>query len=406
MNSDKIIKKIIEQVVMKKIKSNLIDKKDNLITLESLKKKFDIEKKGLVINNIKNIKDIFRYVENNNVVSKSVDILYKTFISNNISEQNEYEKCSGYELYIDPLNSIDIICKNEKDYDRILDGSSKIKNFINKYENEYVNIIKENDVSISFDFNINNMDDNYHTFILKVIPDMLNDIFSLCNNDIIPLQIRLVVYDRKDLISSEKDNILGYHRTFIVFKKFNNIYTGYYYDPEGNKNTYYTNLINELINKLNYKNMKIKPIIETCPIGIQSLLKDVDIGLCAIYSHFWYHCFIEVIYIIKKYDKKYGNKYNVKLHEIDISNYINYINKCIVDFSFKINLETYLDKDNNKKYSIIFKDVKDINKQTIINMFFNYAMYIIGFVFNKLSQDDENKLLKYIKLHDKNLVKI
>jgi hypothetical protein len=230
---------------------------------------------------------------------------------------------------------------------------------------------------------------------------MLNDIFSLCNNDIIPLQIRLVVYDRKDLISSEKDNILGYHRTFIVFKKFNNIYTGYYYDPEGNKNTYYTNLINELINKLNYKNMKIKPIIESCPIGIQSLLKDVDIGLCAIYSHFWYHCFIEVIYIIKKYDKKYGNKYNVKLHEIDISNYINYINKFIVEFSFKINLDTYLDKDNNKKYSISFKDVKDVNKQIIINMFFNYAMYIIGFVFNKLSQDDENKLLKYIKLHDK-----
>jgi len=360
-----------------------------------------------LINNNNNIKNVFRYVENNIAVDKSVDVLYQMFID---STSEEYKNCLGYELYINPLSSIDIICNSEEKYNTILNNSSKIKNFINKYEDKddneikYVNIYreKEGDIFISFKFNINDIEDDYHTFILKVISDMLSEIFSICKNDIIPLQVRLVVYNHKDLVTSEIDNVAGYHRTFMIFKKMDDLYTGYYYDPEGNKDIYYTNVVNNLIEKLNYKKIKIKPINETCPIGIQSLLKDVDIGLCTIYSHFWYHCFIEIIYVIKKYDRKYGNRYNLDLHKINIDNYINYINKCIVDYSFRVNLI-----NNNNNYSVIFKN-KTENKtenKTVINMFFNYAMYIIGFVFSKLSEKDKNKLLNYIKKNDKTLIK-
>jgi hypothetical protein len=251
--------------------------------------------------------------------------------------------------------------------------------------------------------------------ILNIISDILGEMFSLCKNDIIPLQIALVVYDRKDLLTSNSDNVLCNHRTFIVFKKLYEKYIGYYYDPEGNKNIEYTNMINNLMEKLNYDKILIKQVNDICPIGIQSLLKDVDIGLCNIYSHFWYHCFIEIIFFIKKYEnlhkikmkdyEEYIKIFEKEMNKIDIGKYISYINKCITNFVFKVNLEEYKDENNEIKYSLTFEDKSNLSNRRIMEIFLNYGMYIIGYTFNNYSVENKNKLLNYIKLKNKKLVK-
>ena len=51
-------------------------------------------------------------------------------------------------------------------------------------------------------------------------------------------------------LKEENDEISGYHRTFIIFKKDNDMYRGYYYDPEGYTKTYYVSTIYKIIEKL------------------------------------------------------------------------------------------------------------------------------------------------------------
>ncbi len=343
------------------------------------------------INNRKDIKNCFRYIENNKVIASSVELLYRIFMS-----EHGYEKCSGYELAIVPLRSIQIICIKNK-YEKLLNSDKKISDFIEKYKDDFVTIIEDkidNDIEIimEFYFNINEIDDSYHKQILPAIAAILGEIFSLCDNDIVPLQIALTVYNDKnlrlDLPESE-----GMHRVFAVFKMMEEDntkkYTGYYYDPEGQLTSYYAKSINNILDRLRSKNVSLKYINDTCPLGIQGLLKDVDIGLCTIYSHFWFHCFIQIIYGIKKYDRKY----KTNIYQRDITKYFDYINQCIV----KIPYNTHLLKYKNYK--------PNLDNNFIIDIYFNYAMYIIGLTFTKLKDEDKKYLLEYIKLHDNYLVK-
>jgi len=416
--SEYIIKRIIEEVVKKKLKSNIIDKNNDLINLEFQKKKFNIENNGLVIKNKYDIKNCFRYIENNKVIGSSVELLYRIFMS-----EHNYEKCSGYELTIDPLSSIEIICIKDK-YEKLLENNKNIANFIEKYEGTYVEIIEDKihedideiEVVMSFDFNIHKIEDEYHKMILPAIAAILSEIFSLCENDIIPLQISLSVYSDKNL-RLEENEISSMHRVFAVFKKSETEentkhYTGFYYDPEGKLTSYYASSINKILERLKSKKLSFQYINETCPVGIQGLLKDVDIGLCTIYSHFWFHCFIEIIYVIKLYDKK--NK--TQLYKSDISKYFGFINKCIVELPYKIHLSKYKNDKDEIKYNVNFLDKSsdkfglsslkpNLDNEFIINIFFNYSMYIIGLTFIKLKKDDRIKLLNYIKLHDAKLVK-
>ena len=69
---------------------------------------------------------------------------------------------------------------------------------------------------MSFDFNIHKIEDEYHKMILPAIAAILSEIFSLCENDIIPLQISLSVYSDKNL-RLEENEISSMYRVFAVF---------------------------------------------------------------------------------------------------------------------------------------------------------------------------------------------
>lgn len=222
MHNDKKIKKIIEEVVKKKIKNNLISIDNKLIDKNYLINKFKLNDSGLKIKNAIDIKNTFRYIENNNVIPKSIDIIYQTF-----TNEKNFERCSGYELFIDPLEYIQIICNKSK-YENLLKNNEKVRNFLEKPNpnifkvyTENVGDFKEISYIIEFNFNIN---ENFDS-VLKIVADLLSEIFSLCDNLIIPLPVSLTLYTDKNL-KIENNEISGYHRTFIIFKKDNNIYRG------------------------------------------------------------------------------------------------------------------------------------------------------------------------------------
>jgi hypothetical protein len=386
--NDKKIKRIIEEVVKKKLKSNFITKDYQLVDKAYLTNKFKLNEIDLKLKTNTDIKDTFRYIENNNVIPRSVDIIYQTFVN-----EKNFDKCSGYELMIDPLYHIQIVCSKSK-YENLLKNNERVKKFLEnpnpeilKVYSEDIGEFKELDYFIHFYFNIN---ENYEK-TLNIVADLLSEIFSLCDNLIIPLQVSLVVYNDRNL-REENDEISGYHRTFIVFKKENNMYRGYYYDPEGYQKSYYTNTIYQIIQKLQFNKLEIKTIHASCPIGIQQILKDVDIGLCSIYSLFWYHCFIEILYIIKKYEKHSGK---TDLSNISLIDYISFLNECIIKIPFKMHLEQI--EDN---YNIDYKNPPNLNNKMILNIYLNYALYVIGYTIRLLNKDDKNKLLKYIKEYE------
>ena len=82
--SEHIIKKIIEEVVKKKLKSNIIDKNNDLINLEYQKKKFNIENNGLVIKNKYDIKDVLKQIFNGLKFMKSRNIIHLDLKPENI----------------------------------------------------------------------------------------------------------------------------------------------------------------------------------------------------------------------------------------------------------------------------------------------------------------------------------
>ena len=372
MSEDKkdIIKNIIEEVVKRKLNNNLISK-------ENLIKKYNFGYTNFNLEKNKDVKELFRYIEINNAVPTSIDMIYKTLVSKN------FNKCSGYDILIDPLGNI-IITFSKYKYENILKNSTKINNFINNYNGtemltvteEYEDIEKYVQLIFRYykDTNEQEYDDEYKEKILRVIADILTEIFNLCDESLIPLQVQLTVYSYKNL-KRGIDEIEGYHRTFIVFIKEQGslnrefTYKGYYYDPEGYKEGY-TDTIYKIIQNIKYKNLSITTFHESCPIGIQKLLKDSDIGLCTIYSHFWYHCFLEVLYIIKKYEIE--DKIILEINNIE--EYVKYLNKCIIEIPYKMNLDN----------------------KTIINIYINYAIYIIGYTYNLYTDKEKIIFKEYI----------
>ena len=379
---NKKIKRIIKEVVKKKLKYNLIDKENKLINKDNLIKKFKLENSGLKLNTHLDIKNIFRYIEVNNAIPRSIDMIYRTFV-----EEKNFERCSGYELIIDPLNNIKIYCSESK-YNNIIKGKEKVKQFLeNPNNSQIVKVYKENDdMIIEFNYNIYESEE-YKNKILRVIGNILSEIFSLCDNPVIPLQITLYVYSDKNL-RLENDEIEGMHRTFVIFKKDKDMYRGYYYDPEGYNKSYYIDMIYSIINNLKYNNLEIRTIHTTCPIGIQKILKDVDFGLCTIYCHFWYHCFIEILYIIKLHEKRY----NTETFEGDMTKYVEYLNKCIIKQPYKMHLENV-----NGKYYVDYKGEPNLDNKLILQIYLNYAMYIIGYTYKMLNNKERIDLIKYIK---------
>ena len=430
-NNDKIIKTLIREVIKKKLKNNYI--KDNqILNIDSLKRKFNLDNSKLKLRNNKDVKDVFRYIENNNYIPRSVDVIYKKFVANeqsylfNIEKLNindEIKKCSGYEIVIDPLRSITIYCTLSK-YDYIINNNEQIRNFINTSENivevhdTSLNELGEYEKSIRFNYDIEQTDE-YKKQILKIVANILLEIFLLCNYSIVPLQVALNIYDSKDMKRAGQGyypEILSFHRTFILFTRENKSYTGYYYDPEGNRGTGYLDTIYNIINNLNYtkesegkveKKLEIKTIHETCPRGIQTELKGDDIGLCGIYSHFWFDCFVEILSKINKINKLYKNKGKLeKIKYGDFTKYVEYINDCMIELPKKMYLQTL-----NNKYNVIFteekqmykfsndKNYKKFDNSMIVKLFINYGLYIIGYTYSILGNDDRKKLLEYIEVY-------
>jgi len=386
--SDKKIKRIIEEVVKKKLKSNLITNENELINKNYLIKKFKLNEIELKLKTNTDIRNTFRYIENNNVIPKSIDIIYQTFV-----DEKNFERCSGYELSIDPLYHIEIICSKSK-YENLLKNNEKVRKFLEKPDPEILKVysqdvgqFKEVEYIIHFYFNIN---ENYE-YTLRIVADLLSEIFSLCNNLIIPLPVSLTVYSDRNL-KEENDETSGYHRTFIIFKKDNDVYRGYYYDPEGYMKSYYLNTIYDIIKKLESKKLEVKTIYASCPIGIQQILKNVDIGLCSVYSLFWYHCFIEILYIIKKYEKRSGKK---DISDISLIEYVSYLNECIIKIPFKMHLDRIEDC-----YNIDYNGIPNLDNKMVLNIYLNYAVYVIGYTLRLLNKDDKNKFLKYIKEYE------
>jgi len=90
-DNDKILKTLIREVIKKKLKNNYI--KDNqILNIDSLKRKFNLDSSKLKLRNNKDVKDVFRYIENNNYIPRSVDVIYKKFVADEQSYLFNIEK--------------------------------------------------------------------------------------------------------------------------------------------------------------------------------------------------------------------------------------------------------------------------------------------------------------------------
>jgi hypothetical protein len=400
LDRDKLIKKIIEQIVINNIEKNLFDKKiDNnkILNIDSLNKYYNLNK--LKIKGKKDVKNIFRYMENNHYVENTVQTIYKKYID---YENNNL--CSGYELIIDLLEKIELSF-SKKLYDKLIQNN-EINEMLNEYKKSKIIDISIEDyedyeqistyIQFNYDFNINN--DNAINALRKI----LILIIKQCKNDIIPIQVDLKLYSDKNLRIGDVSSSYGRHRTFILFKKIkyydenNNIlekYIGYYYDPEGEINTYYYSKIHNIFESLNSDIIHIHYLQKFCPIGIQKIQGQFEFSLCTVYSYFWYNVFIQCVHIIKKYDNKYGTE----LSKMDMINYIKDINDNIIKYSYNLN-----DNINNKyvKNKILGQMIQKFNKKELTEkIFINYALSIIGKTFkeNILNEDEKNKMIEYIE---------
>lgn len=428
--SDKKIKTIIEEVIKKKLKNNYV--KDNkIINVDYLKQIYNLDKTNLKLKKNEDIKNIFRIIENNNLIPRSIDIIYKKFVARQQSFlfnydkskiKEEIKKCSGYELMIDPLNNIQLFCSLDK-YNYIMDNNQQIRNYINNNNGSTLNVIDTSieefgdyEKAIQFYYNEADDTDEYKKQVLKIVSNFLLEIFLLCNYTIVPLQVILKVYDDREFIQAGEgyypDPILD-HRTFILFTREEKSYTGYYYDPEGYKSGNYLNKIYEIIENLKYnkaeKSIEIKTIHELCPLGIQGQLKDKDIGLCTVYSHFWFECFVETLSIINNYNKlhekdKMSSEEEIKIQYGDFTKYTEYINQCMVEIPKRM----FLKNLGNNNYKIIFigeenisnvtdESLKKFDNEMIVKIFLNYALYIIGYSYSVFNETERKKLLEYIK---------
>ena len=431
--NDKKIKNIIELVIKKKLKNNYV--KDNkIINIDYLKKIYKLDQSKLKLKKNEDIKDIFRVIENNNLIPRSIDIIYKKFVARQQSFLFKYDKskikkeinkCSGYELMIDPLNNIQLFCSLDK-YNYIMDNNQQIRNYINNNNGSTLNVIDtsieefgEYEKAIQFYYNEADDTDEYKKQVLKIVSNFLLEIFLLCNYTIVPLQVVLKIYDDKEFIQAGEgyypDPIVD-HRTFILFTREEKSYTGYYYDPQGYKSGNYLNKIYEIIENLKYnkaeKSIEIKTIHELCPLGIQGQLKDKDIGLCTVYSHFWFECFVEILSIINNYNKLHENEDVTGSGELvkygDFTNYAEYINQSIVELPKRMFLKNlgndlykvvFIKKENINKY-VTNNNFTKFNNEMIVKIFLNYALYVIGYTYTILSEKERKDLLEYIDVSE------
>jgi hypothetical protein len=431
LDIDKKIKTIIEEVIKKKLKNNYV--KDNkVLNIDYIKKIYNLDQSKLKLRKKEDIKNIFRVIENNNLIPRSIDIIYKKFVARqqsflfNYSKSKineEIKKCSGYELFIDPLKHIQIFCSVSK-YNYIMENNQQINNYINNNNGNTLDVIDtsleefgEYEKKIQFYYNEADDDDTYKETVLKIISNILLEIFLLCNYTIIPLQVGLQIYDDKEFKTAGQgyypDPIVE-HRTFILFTRENNSYKGYYYDPEGYiRDNKYLNKIYEIIENIKYnkgdKSIEVKTIHKSCPLGLQSVLKDNDFGLCTVYSHFWFDCFVEILSIINNYNKlhekdKKETQEKLKINYGDFTKYVEYINECMINIPKRM----FLKNLGNDRYKIIFIKQEDINKvvtdnnlkhfdnEMIVKLFVNYALYVIGYTYSILSNNEKKVLLEYI----------
>jgi hypothetical protein len=173
LDRDKLIKKIIEQIVINNIEKNLFDKKiDNnkILNIDSLTKYYNLN--ILKIKGKKDVKNIFRYMENNHYVENTVQTIYKKYID--YEETNNL--CSGYELIIDLLEKIELSF-SKKLYDKLIQNN-EINEMLNEYKKSKIIDISIEDyedyeqistyIQFNYDFNINlSANSRYRTKQLK-----------------------------------------------------------------------------------------------------------------------------------------------------------------------------------------------------------------------------------------------
>ena len=52
-------------------------------------------------------------------------------------------------------------------------------------------------------------------------------------------------------------------------------------------------------------------------------------------------------------------------------------------------------------YYVNYNGTPNLDNKMILNIYLNYAIYVIGYTLRLLNNDDKNKLLKYIKEYEK-----
>lgn len=140
----------------------------------------------------------------------------------------------------------------------------------------------------------------------------------------------------------------GSHRNIMIFHKNETNdsinFQIYIYEPHGTdikKNRIPEHILNKFVEELNRNVLKFSDnrgitnnikftIIDKsdiiCPRGIQSYTRKYDIGMCMLFSHFWYYMFF-VCLMNKKFNKNYDIKSLITVLETDFIDTINKICK-------------------------------------------------------------------------------
>lgn len=327
--------------------------------------------KEIILEELRNIKTM---VHNDNIkyTNNKISTIY---IETNNNEYNiPYDEYVKYTIATD--QEVKLKLNNDTFYLSDIYDNSVIQNIYNIVNN--TNNCKSFKVYFNTEFNagafstysgqkkamfFDKTHENYNLFNNFSITNMLLPNILECNVNTIIMNTGI----------KDKDQPIN-HRNLMIFKKKetedNIIFDIYVYEPHGSTNirSIYNNFVEELnlrvnkyreINK-NSKNISFYlriPYFDKCPIGIQEALKNVDTGLCVIYSYFWCYLFIKCV-----------------------------TNKIFIDNNYDINILTRL-LESDLIISLI-KIMDNDKVSTVYKLFVEFGYYTIDKWFKKSINSD------------------
>ena len=394
----KILSKIIDVYDLELMTVNILQKSMNINTLIE-----NIPSFGLDTREIKKTKLEMINKENCSFVHS----FYKTYNPVNKKEYNKYISITILK------DKFDVIVKNYDNYIEqkypeyyekyILTKKVNIVRILKSQEVFYLTETKQKVINIIFypyfeDYKLNNpkttmSKDKYEkhnsfiffTFFVYLIKNCASNYMSMITG------IYLITKDKNN-----KDNYSN-HRNMIIYqllKDKNNKekVVGIQYEPHGsNKAFSYDDFnIKEFYDQMYNYSKKCQQIdkdfpefimydkVSVCPKGPQTKAGTADKGFCAIYSTFWYNCFINVIQTIKLIEAQYNIK---TLSKIEMSSWIKFIDYHLVTIK-----KEYKMKYSDEKYD--YDTLSNIKNSMIVEHYNEYIKY-----YYPLIKDYEN----YIK---------